>query len=197
MLRVDRQDRRARTSSRGRDEFAGHDQRLLVGQRHGLARLQCGERRTKPGIADHRREHHVDRRHLHHVGDGIRAGPHFHRQVGKRLLERRVMLFVGNHDHLGPELACLLGEQGDVLSCHEGVDLEAIRVVPDDIERLCADRSGGAQQGNLSLMHVCQNAMYSSGLTDVPRYHSSKCRCGPVESLPVLPTSAMASPATT
>ena len=88
MLRVDRQDRRARTSSRGRDEFAGHNQRLLVGQCHGLARLQCGERRTEPGITDHRREHHVDGRHLHHVGDGIRAGPHFHRQVGERLLER-------------------------------------------------------------------------------------------------------------
>ena len=36
--------------------------------------------------------------------------------------------------------------------------------------------------------------MYFSGLTGCPLYHSSKWRCGPVLSVPLFPTSAMASP---
>ena len=36
--------------------------------------------------------------------------------------------------------------------------------------------------------------MYFSGLMGCPLYQSSKCRCGPVLSVPLLPTKAMASP---
>ena len=54
MLAVDRQHRRAAAGRGVGHQFAGGDQRFLVGQRDGLARLDRGHDRAEPGAADDR-----------------------------------------------------------------------------------------------------------------------------------------------
>ena len=52
MFTVDRHQFTAAASCRRRDQTARHHQRLLVGQRHALARVECRQRRAQPGGTD-------------------------------------------------------------------------------------------------------------------------------------------------
>ena len=59
MLRVHRDDLAAAGAGGLRHQIAGHDQGLLVGQRHPLAGPKRGERGVEPGRADDRVDHDV------------------------------------------------------------------------------------------------------------------------------------------
>jgi len=52
-------------------------------------------------------------------------------------------------DHLGAKLLDLLSEELNVGASTEGDDLEPIGVLRDDVQGLCTDRTGGAEEGNL------------------------------------------------
>ena len=143
------------------DERAADDQRLLVGQRQRAAGVQGGQRGGQPGRAGQPVEDDV-RGPGGHLGGGVGAGQHL-RQPGRALLPAvrrggRVqgVLQVPRHgrpghgDDLDVELEGLLGEQvdarGRATTGGQAHHPEPVRVAPDHVHRLGADRARGPEQ---------------------------------------------------
>ena len=108
MLGINRQDRHLIGSSQVRNQLACHDQRLFIGQCNGLFSLDSCYGWTQSGIADHSRQHHIDRFPLYDLGNRIRPSPHLDRQILQGLLQLRILLFIGDHHHFRHELTCLI-----------------------------------------------------------------------------------------
>ena len=121
VLRVDRDDLpRARDR---RDEVAADDQRLLVREREGAAHLERGEGRAQSDRAGDAVEHDVRLDVAHQL-------------LGLDGAERGV---------LDVEFLGLSAELLPIGSGCQPDDLEPPRVGADDLERLSADRTGGAE----------------------------------------------------
>ena len=127
---------------------ATDDQRLLVGERQRPPLAQRGERGGQAERAGDAVEHHVARP-GRGLGHALRARQELHRPPGERLAQRGHRRRVGHRDHLGAELGHLPGEQlGPSATGGEGDDAEPVRVPGDDVQRLGADRSRRAEQGD-------------------------------------------------
>ena len=138
------------------DEFSGDDERLLVGQAYLLAGPDGMDGGLKAGEADHRREHHVDGVGLDDVAEGAGTGVDLDvGPVGEQGAELVVAVFVGDDHCGGVELVGLLGKQFYAVVGCEGVDLVAVGVLGDDVERLCADGAGGAEDADLRHGFLC------------------------------------------
>ena len=131
MLAVDGNDLAAAPVAHRRDHRAAGDEALLVGQREALAVLERRQRGRQAGEADDRVEHDVD------VGMRGQLGQHLRcigTQAGRR--ERHA------------ELGGLRVEQLAVAGRRQRDDLVLVAVVPDDVERLRADRAGRPEDGD-------------------------------------------------
>ena len=128
----------------GEHEFAADDEALLVGEGDVFARLDGGKRRLEPGEAGHGDEHDVC------LGEGAR--------LFKRRLAAGKAHAAGNGNGLplrtqrrkGGAIGCyLLCKQPLVLIGGHGDDAEAGGVAGGDGERLPADGTGAADEGDL------------------------------------------------
>ena len=100
MFRVHRQDRHLMLGGQLHDQLAGHDQSFLIRQGDRLSRLDRRDRRSQAGITHHRRQHHIDRLRLHHLGDSVGTRPYLDRQVLQGLFQLGIFPLVGDHHHL-------------------------------------------------------------------------------------------------
>ena len=128
VLAVDRQDPAAAPLARGERELSGGDEALLVREREVDAVLERPERRVDSGEAD----------------DGVED------DVGLRALEQ-----------LGQVAADLLQRRVDVVerrrAGRRGAELE-LRMRLDDLDRLAADRSRGAEQRDALHPRKCRES---------------------------------------
>ena len=145
VLTVDRQDGHTMLLSQLADEFACHDQRLFVGQTDFLTGFDGVDRRREARESDHRREYHVDGFGLDNLVDSFAAGIDLNvGQVVQCFAEWLVVLFVGNHHGCRLEASGLFGQQFPTAVGRQCIDLEAVAVLVDDVECLCADGAGRA-----------------------------------------------------
>ena len=59
------------------DNLPSHHHSLLIGQGNGLVVFDSPQGGTEAGKAHDRGQHHINRVHLHEVGDGVHAGKDF------------------------------------------------------------------------------------------------------------------------
>ena len=126
------------------NQFTGYDQRLLVGQANLLAGLDGMNGGRESGKSHHGGEYHVDRLCLYYFVECLLSGIDFHIGVGQCFFQLFVVGLVGNDDCRRMKLACLLGKQFPSAVGRQRIGLVAVAVFTDDVERLCADASGGA-----------------------------------------------------
>ena len=127
------------------DEFACHDQRLLVGQGDGFPCLDCTDGRAQAAEAHEGCQHDIDRLHLHHLAEGVGSGIDLYGLVLQGVPHVVVFTLVGYHHAAGLVLPCLPDEQVGIPACRQHVCLEEVGVLADDLKRLSADAPRGAQ----------------------------------------------------
>ena len=149
VLAIDGQQRHLVLQAEAGDEFAGHDERLLVGQGDGLARLDGADGGAQTAEAHKGRQHDVHRPHLHHLAEGIGSRIDLYRFVLQGLADVVVLALVGNHHARGLIRLGLPDEQVGIPSSRQHVCLEEVAVLGDDLKRLRADASRGAYYANL------------------------------------------------
>src|SRR5690606_7150658 len=141
VLGVDGDDLLARAGG-GVDEVAADDERLLVGERKAAPRSQRGEGRGQPDRPDDAVEDDVGAA----AGElGGRGGAGEDLDVGEGGGQLGGGGGVGHRDGGDAEPSGLLGEEGGVAAGGEAGDPEPVGVAGDDVERLGADRAGGAE----------------------------------------------------
>ena len=141
MFRIDRQDRNFVFDSQGRNQFAGHHQRLFVCQGDRLTGLDRRDRRSQAGIAHHRRQHHIDRFRLHDLGDGIRACPYLDGKIFQRLLQFGIFLLVGDYHHFGHIFTCLVDQQIHLIIGSKSIYFKKVGMFADYFQSLRSDRT--------------------------------------------------------
>ncbi len=124
------------------DQVARHYEHFLVRDRDRAPRLERIQRRHQPGCPGGAHEGNIDLRSNRHLLD---------RQISRArcchgVCQARRLSFGG--DVLRAELDDLLREQVRVPPRRERNHFEALRQLADDVERLAADRTGGAEDGN-------------------------------------------------
>ena len=156
VLRVDGHDL-ARSSPIG-DQGSADDERFLVGQGQRAAGVEGGQRGFEADRAGHRVEDDITgpRGDLgRRVGSGedlredvVPGAPSLTLGLGvEGQLQVRGRTRLRDGDHLDAELQRLRGEQLDTRSAAGEADhAEALRVAPNNVQRLRADRAGGAEQ---------------------------------------------------
>ena len=144
VLRVDGYDGGAVFESELRDEVAGHDERLFVGQGYGFVSFNRLDGGTQSGIAHHCGYDYIDVGERHGIGNGIVAGVCFDRKVGQGIAQRGIMLFVGDDGNFGTVFASLLYKEVYVIVGRNEVNLELLRIFVDNFQRLPAYRAGRA-----------------------------------------------------
>ena len=130
---------------RASDDLARDHHHFLVGERDVLARLDRGERGTKPERADQRRDDHRGFG-MGRDGDGALGavqdrhliGPEPRGQLARELRSR-------DQHQLGPKPLYLLGQPIEIAARRQRDDLEPIREAAHNVERGDADRTGRAQ----------------------------------------------------
>ena len=139
MFRVDRNHRGFPLPGQRHHAGAAHHERLLVGQRELLARLDGRHRGSESGVAHQGVHHHVRAASGRDLRHGLLSGIYF--GVGSRecVAQLRVVLFVGDHRRVGVEFPGLSGQSFPVAVGREDADLEAAGVFAGDVERLHAD----------------------------------------------------------
>ena len=133
MLAVDGDDLARAAGTGGGHDRTARDQALLVGQGQPLAVQERGDRRGEPGEPHDRVQHDV----------GVGVGGEL--RQGVRIAGTRTGL-VG----VDPELDPLRLEQLGVAPGGQRHHLVAVAMVPDDFERLRADRTRGAEDDDLA-----------------------------------------------
>ena len=154
VLAVGGEDVNAVLLGQGQDEGPAGNEGLLVREADVLAGFDGSDRGLESGAADDSRDGGLDRgegsdlAHALDPGDDLRGVP---AQVGlgraERLLELRDLgLLYGNK--LGLEFLDLVHQELDVAPRAQGLDLEALRVLPTDVQRLSSDRARAPKNGD-------------------------------------------------
>ena len=150
MLAVNRVEHALGVLQQAVDEFTGHYQGLLVGQGNALACTDGGNRRFQPAVAHHGGHHGIYLGGGDSLGDGGAAGGYLDVGVLECVAHILIVLLVGDDDHVGAHLACLLDEQVGAAAGHQQPGMEQGRVLGNDIERLTPDGPRAAQHCNIS-----------------------------------------------
>ena len=129
------------------EDGSGRDETFLVGERNAGALAHCGKRRLEAGGADDRGHHPIGRPACRFdervgAGRGLDAGAD---EAGTKL---RIAAFVGDDRKLGPMLHGKLGEARGVAASGQRHHRIGRGIAADEIERVLADRSGGAEHRN-------------------------------------------------
>jgi hypothetical protein len=132
---------------RVQEQLAAHHQRFLVGQQQALAGAGRGQAGRQAGGADDGGHHGVDRSPATRCP--APAAPASTRvrspSDSSRVASSRRPPESRHHGNGRPELQALLQHQVDLRSGAEREHLEAVRVAGDHVQRVDADRAGGAQ----------------------------------------------------
>ena len=109
MLRVHRQQRRARSGNGGHHQCACGNQRFLIGKRNGFACLDGGHGGGKPRTADDG-GHRPVCTHTGGVDEGNGASSGFDVGSSECRLQSRIGGFIGHNGHLSVEFYCQLSK---------------------------------------------------------------------------------------
>ncbi len=180
MLRVDRQQRGARSGDFLHEKMTCRDEAFLGGERGRSPLADSSERRLQARGADDRRHHPIgraarrfDQRRFPRRGLDSRAG--------ERRFEVGMATLIGDHREPGLMQDRELGEAVRVAASGQRDDLVRIRIAADEIERALPDRAGRAENGDAAAArrprgnldaHRCQ------GRTHLPLYQISKPLAG-------------------
>ena len=145
VLGVDRHDLGTGGRPGALDDRGTRDERLLVGERQPPPRLECRHGDREAGEPDDSVDHHVGRhrRGDQAVGAGQHLGASWH-QLGQLGCERGI----ADRDQGRMQRPGLLGQQVDGALRGQRNHLEATAARLDDLDRLGADRPGGADQAH-------------------------------------------------
>jgi len=165
---VDGQDDAAVFARGLRDDGAGGDEGFFVGEGDDFAGLEGGEGGPEAAEADHRADDDVDAVHSDEVAEAVDACPDFDAVGLEGFVDGFVAGFVADDDVGRVKLDGLPDQQVGAAAGGEEDDLEQVAVLPDDVQRLGADGSGGSEDGYLS-------------------FHLETDETGGVEALSVLP----------
>lgn len=153
VLRVDRDDL-PRPGERLHQRPA-HDERLLVGEREGAARLEGGEGRGEADGPGDAVEHGVAGG-AGQLGGRLRPGEQLGQRLpgpvplGQGLAQRRYGVLAGDGDGAHPEAVGLLGEQCDPSAGGgQAGHPEPVGVAQHEVDGLGADRAGGAEDHDI------------------------------------------------
>lgn len=133
------------------DQRAAHDERLLVGQGEGAARLEGGQGRGEADGAGDAVQDGVAvgcRQPRGRVRADEDLGARLARAVlrGERLAQGRYDVLAGDRDRGHPQPVRLLGEKGDPAAVGgQAGDPEAVGVAQHEVDGLRADGPGGAE----------------------------------------------------
>ena len=149
---VNRQNRGATETDRIQKYRPGHHQGLLVRQQDALAgacRTQCG---TQPRRADDRGDHGIHLACLRHLDRRGITGQNLGAQPGDAnpLAQHRRGGRIGENGIARPVRHTLCEHLIDTLARNQGMHLEPVRMPGHHIERAFADRSGRAEQGQMT-----------------------------------------------
>ena len=123
-------------------QFASHHQRLLVGQTNFLARLDGVYGGVQAGEAHHSGEHHINGVGLYNLTQGL--GTSIHLDVGaisEQFFQAGIVGIVSNDHGGGVKLSGLFSQLLYPIVGRKAVNLKAVGVLSDNVERLCADRA--------------------------------------------------------
>ena len=149
MLAVDRQQGRAAPGDLLHDEPAGADEHLLVGEGDDGPPPDCGQGRRQPGRSDDAR-HYPFGRTQSRFGKRIGTAGHLDSGSRERLFQSRVVVRVGNRGESRPQSTRLLGQTLRVPVRGERLDLEAIRITRQQIDRALTDGAGRPENRHAS-----------------------------------------------
>jgi hypothetical protein len=146
VLAVDGQDRGTGRARELRQDPAGDDQRLLVGERDALAGGERGVDRRQAGGTDDRADNAVDLGERGELDERLGAGGE-PAASGELAGERPCAVAVG-HRHAARAQLAREGEElvGAAAERPQADELEALRMMAHDLEAAPADRAGGAEQ---------------------------------------------------
>ena len=157
MLGIHGKDRGAAARGLAHDHEAGGHQGLLVRQGDGFPGTDGGERGPEPAETDHGSDDDVHRSVRHQVTGGIDAAVHLYAGSGKAFPYLRVFVRIADNGVLHTEFPGLLRQESGVAACREHLHLKTVRMLPDDVQGLCADGSGGSEYGDSSFFHGIRN----------------------------------------
>ena len=69
------------------NQFSRHDQRFLIRQCNGFLCPNRIHGRFQSGVADHRRQYHINRPGLHYLADGVSSRVYLYRQVAQSFFQ--------------------------------------------------------------------------------------------------------------
>ena len=108
VFRVDRQDGDIVAGGGIGDYLSGYHHSLLIGQGNGFMVFDGAKGGAEAGKSHDGGQHHVDRVHLHKVGDGVHACKDLNIVRGESLLHLLIFVLVGNGHSVGVKFQCLL-----------------------------------------------------------------------------------------
>ena len=126
------------------NQFSRHDQRFLIRQCNGFLCPNRIHGRFQSGVADHRRQYHINRPGLHYLADGVSSRVYLYRQVAQSFFQFGIFLFVGYHDNFRLKLPRLSYQQLHTIVGRQRVCLVQIGMFLYHLQCLCADRPGRA-----------------------------------------------------
>ena len=160
MFRIDRQYRRMITRCQILYKLSCHHKCLLIGQCNHLSCLDGIHRRPQTGISHHSRQHDVYRLCLHNLAQSIRSGIYFNRHVRQSLLQLKIFVVIGYYHGFWLELPSLFHQQVYLVVCRQCINFIQVRMLLDNLQSLCPDRTGRAQYCNL-LFHITKTLCIS------------------------------------
>ena len=166
---IDRQEPDPAASRLARHEFARHDQRFLVGERHVLAGTDRGQRRGQAQGADQRGHDQVGFRVCRDLVQAVRAPQNGAVVIRYYAVQRRHVVFPRHGNEAGPERADLLTQSGQVLARGQRGDLKSVGEPGGDVERRDADRTCRAENGEPFHVRRPSSHLPSLDADDPPR----------------------------
>ena len=152
------------------DDGPGCDEGFFVGEGDDLAGLEGGEGGPEAAEADHGADDDVYVVHADQVAEAIHASPDFDAVGLEGLVDLCVAGFVADDDVGRVKFDGLLDEQVRAAAGGEEDDFEEVAVLPDDVQRLGADGSGGSEDGYLSFHLETDETGGVEALSVVPQF---------------------------
>ncbi len=172
------QQRRPCRPHRPQHDVAGANQRLLVGQGDNGSPADRGQRCGEAGGSGYCCHGPIggQRGSLYH---GFRAGGGIDAGTRKRLAQRGIAAWVGNHRAGGVKGDGLLGQQFGVAAGDQGADIEPLGVRSQQLDGLRADTTGAAEDGD-----AARGRSHCQSTTPRPRVNANSAAIGAAASTP-------------
>ena len=147
MLRVDRKQRGLVAGDLAHEDASGRDEAFLVGERGAGALPHGGERRLEACRA-YDRSHHPIGRAACGIDQRVCSRRSLDAGAGKPCAKIGIATLIGDDRKLGPVLHGEFGETRGVAAAGQGHHRVRRWIAADEIERVLADRAGGAEHGD-------------------------------------------------